>query len=481
MNVAIIGAGFTGLSAAYSLTKKGHTVSLFEKEKSLGGLAGSFRLPGWKWSVEQHYHHWFTNDSSALGLIKELGLEEKLLFPRTRTSVYYQQKIYPFNGPKHILTFSPLPISDRIRVGAVTAYLKLLPKNQAIHLEKYKAVEWLRKYYGKKAYSIIWEPLLKGKFGSCADKVNMAWFWARIKKRTFLLGYLEGGYQVLVDALSRQIQENGGKIYTETLFDPDGTDKYDSVIVTTPSVVFVKMFTDVARKVKQARKDQFSRPEFNAKMADVQKSRYLAHEKDNLPGRDVSGKFDPEGLHNWEQYSKRLLSIPHLNALNLLLITKEKILDKEYWLNINDRSFPFIGVIQQTNMIDPKYYGDNHLTWVANYLPSDHPYLKMSAKELFHLYLPYLQKINPSFNFKLKIENCKLFIGPFAQPVFPLNYSRIKPGFDTPIPHVYLANMDMVYPWDRGTNYAIEMGKEIAGYVTKISKNKDQKSNTHSK
>lgn len=432
MNVAIIGAGFTGLSAAYSLTKKGHTVSLFEKEKSLGGLAGSFRLPGWKWSVEQHYHHWFTNDSSALGLIKELGLEEKLLFPRTRTSVYYQQKIYPFNGPKHILTFSPLPISDRIRVGAVTAYLKLLPKNQAIHLEKYKAVEWLRKYYGKKAYSIIWEPLLKGKFGIYADQVNMAWFWARIKKRTFLLGYLEGGYQVLVDALSRQIQENGGKIYTNTSFDPSSTGKYDSIIVTTPSVVFVEMFVGLGPK-------------------------------------------------NWEAYSKRLLSIPHLHALNLLIVAKEKILKQEYWLNINDRSFPFIAVIQQTNMVDPKYYGGTHLTWVANYLPLDHPYLKMSAKELFHLYLPYLQKINPSFNFKLKIENCKLFIGPFAQPVFPLNYSRIKPGFDTPIPHVYLANMDMVYPWDRGTNYAIEMGKEVAEYVTKISKNKDQKSNTHSK
>ncbi len=118
-------------------------------------------------------------------------------------------------------------------------------------------------------------------------------------------------------------------------------------------------------------------------------------------------------------------------------------------------------------MTDKKYYGGNHLAFICNYLPDGHPYLKMTKEELFRLYLPFIQKINPLLNSKFLILNSKLFTGPFAQPVFPVNYSRIKPDFKTPIENVYLANMDMVYPWDRGTNYAVELGHKIAKLVLK--------------
>ncbi|MBI2617824.1 FAD-dependent oxidoreductase [Candidatus Gottesmanbacteria bacterium] len=470
MNIAVIGGGFTGLSAAYSLTKSGNQVSLFEKEKFLGGLAGSFKLPSWKWQVEQHYHHWFTNDDAALGLIKDLGLEDKLIFPKTLTSIYYGGKSYPFNTPSQILSFSALPIVDRVRFGLATVYLKMLSKSGGQNLEKYKAIDFSQKLYGGKAYKIIWEPLLKGKFGKYASLINMAWFWARIKKRTLRLGYLEGGYKVLVDAVASQINKNGGKIYTDTTFNIADISKYDCVIVTTPSVVFVKMFekeiSNLAGDASEGFPWRGSPKGERATKRLWSKLTQFASDLNQVHG--IRERQDPlENSKSWAQYSKNLLSIPHLHALNLLLVTKEKFLDKEYWLNINDRTFPFIAVIQQTNMIDPKYYGGNHLAWVANYLPPGHPYLKMSTKEIFETYLPYLIKINPNFHPPAGGVNCKLFLGPFAQPVFPLNYSKIRPPFDTPIPHVYLANMDMVYPWDRGTNYAIEMGEEVAKYVVK--------------
>ena len=409
--IAIVGAGFTGLSAALALSQN-HKVTLFEATNELGGLAAAVKLPGCDWFIEKHYHHWFTNDEAALGLIKQLGLENKLLFPKTLTSLFYHGKIYPFNSPSQILSFNPLAMIDRLRLGLVSLYLKLLPKSLAVDLEKYKAGDWLKKYFGEKVYGIVWKPLLEGKFGKYADAVNMAWFWARIKKRTMLLGYLEGGYQVLIDAIKNKIKKNGGKILLATPFDSAKTSSFDKVIVTTPSPIFLKLYPE-------------------------------------LP----------------ENYKKRLTSIPHLHALNLLLVTREKILKDEYWLNINDRKFPFIAVVQQTNLVDAKHYGGKHLTWIGNYLPEGHPYLKMNKEELFKLYLPYLKKINPSFNFTLNAIRFELFLGPFAQPVFPLNYSKIIPGFKTPIPNVYLANMDMVYPWDRGTNYAIELGEEIANLV----------------
>ena len=91
----------------------------------------------------------------------------------------------------------------------------------------------------------------------------------------------------------------------------------------------------------------------------------------------------------------------------------------------------------------------------------------MDAIELLNVYLPYLKRINPNFGYQISNIKYQIFLGPYAQPVFTINYSQIKPDFMTPIPHVYLANMDMVYPWDRGTNYAIELGYRVANLVGK--------------
>ena len=188
MKIAIVGAGFTGLSAALRLSQKGHFVVIFEKENRIGGLSATYQEKDWKYPVEKHYHHWFTNDSYAIYLIRELGLGDGLFFKSTETSTYFNGKMYPFNSPSDILSFDPLPIPDRIRLGLISAYLKILPASFAQQLEKYTSVAWIKKYYGENVYKVVWEPLLKGKFGPFTDIVNAAWFWARIKKRTFKLG-----------------------------------------------------------------------------------------------------------------------------------------------------------------------------------------------------------------------------------------------------------------------------------------------------
>ncbi len=43
MRIAIIGAGFTGLSAAYDLIKQKHEVVIFEKDTNPGGLAIGYK------------------------------------------------------------------------------------------------------------------------------------------------------------------------------------------------------------------------------------------------------------------------------------------------------------------------------------------------------------------------------------------------------------------------------------------------------
>ncbi len=413
MKILVIGAGFTGLTSALRLLKFGHSVEIIEKEGAPGGLAVGVKLRGFKWSIEKHYHHLFTNDFAIINLIKDIGMDKDLIFPPSLTSLFYQNKIYAFNLPLHILPFHPLSTIDTSRLALVSAFLKLLPRTHAIQLEKYTAHSWIKKFYGQKSFDIVWNPLLTGKFGPYATQVNMAWFWARIKKRTFQLGYIKGGFQTLAEKLSAQITSLGGKIHYHRTLQLDQLVKFDKTIVTIPTSVFLKIFPQLPKN-----------------------------------------------------YTQSLGKIPHLHALNLLLILKKQFLtDGTYWLNINDRKFPFISVVEHTNYIDPVYYDGHHLVYIGNYLPPNHPYLKMSKEKLYKLYLPFLKKINPNFNYELRTTNYELFLGPFAQPVFPINYSKHIPIFTTPIPNVYLANLDMVYPWDRGTNYAVELGEKVAKFI----------------
>src|SRR5581483_6456851 len=113
MKIGIIGAGFTGLSAAYRLLQAGHEVVVFEKDSMPGGLAIGYKEKGWDWSLEYHYHHWFTNiknsinnDRSVFGLAQEIG--HQVLIRRPKTSVYVDKEIFQFDSPKEVLLFPKL-------------------------------------------------------------------------------------------------------------------------------------------------------------------------------------------------------------------------------------------------------------------------------------------------------------------------------------------------------------------------------------
>jgi hypothetical protein len=58
-----------------------------------------------------------------------------------------------------------------------------------------------------------------------------------------------------------------------------------------------------------------------------------------------------------------------------------------------------------------------------------------------------------------------LFRTTYAQPVPLINHSRHIPDIQTPIPGLYFASMSQVYPWDRGTNFAVEIGRKAASQM----------------
>ena len=87
----------------------------------------------------------------------------------------------------------------------------------------------------------------------------------------------------------------------------------------------------------------------------------------------------------------------------------------------------------------------------------------MEKEEVLKLFDPFLRKINPEY--KNSLIDYQLFKAPFAQPIIPTNYSKMIPPMITPLKNVYLANIEQVYPWDRGTNYAVELGQKVASLI----------------
>lgn len=425
MRVAIMGAGFTGLSAAFELTKKRHEVFVFEKDTKPGGLAIGYKENTWKWSLEKHYHHWFTNDHAVLGLAKEIGYE--VLIQRPKTSVFVKNKIFQLDSPISVLKFPLLPISEKIRMSAVLGFLKFFPFWKL--LEGYRASKILPKFMGQKSYKMIWEPLFINKFGSFSDQVSLAWFWARITKRTPSLAYPKGGFLNFANELVKQIKTRKGKFYFNTevieiseknkkillkIKDSKGrikSESFDKLIVTTPSFLFLKAAT-----------------------------------------------FLPS------EYKENLGKLKGLGATNLILrLNKPFFNDGTYWLSVCDKSAPIMAIVEHTNFMNKKNYNNEYLVYLGNYKPQEDIYFKMTKEEMLNFFDPYLKKINADYS--NNIISYELFKAPFAQPIIPINYSKILPKFKTPLKNVFLANIEQVYPWDRGTNYAVELGKKVSSLI----------------
>jgi len=94
----------------------------------------------------------------------------------------------------------------------------------------------------------------------------------------------------------------------------------------------------------------------------------------------------------------------------------------------------------------------------------------MSEEELRKDYIMHLRKIYPDFKEDI-IEDFLVFKDRYAQPIWPMNYSKIKPKYKTPIKNLYMANTSQIYPNDRGINFSIKLGKEVVeAMVGEISK-----------
>lgn len=429
--IAIIGAGYTGLTAAYELLKKGFEVTIYERSEFVGGLASDFTIEGEH--LEKAYHHLFRTDTDIISLVDELGLHDKLEWHNSSVSIYLNEKVWPFMTPGDLLNFKPISLFARLRAGITALLLQKYPNYKPFL--KQTAYSWMKQYAGNEVINAIWGPLLKGKFHQYYDKVSMAWLWARIHTRANSknpgesqekLGYPNGGFDVITKALVAQIMEMGGSIVTSanissisggskpTLIVNEQTLHPDAVIATVPNHVFAQL-------VK-------------------------------------------EDSHLTPEYTKKLQSIEYLGAA-LHIFSSEQSLSNYYWHNINEQDSPFLVFIQHTNLTGTERYNGKHVYYIGTYIPHDHIYFSHPKEQIIAEWHAYLKKIFPAFD-ESKIQESHFFQFKNAQHIVTTDYLEKVPGRVTPLKNVYLSNFTQIFPEDRGTNFSVRDGREIARIVS---------------
>ncbi len=423
MKIAIIGAGFGALAIASDLSQSGHQIEVIDPNASAGGLATGFKDKKWDWALEEHYHHAFDTDKELKKFLKELGLLDQLVYKRVKSSTLYHGKIHQIDSPLSLLKFKEISFLSRLRVGLVLAFLKFLPNG--VLLEGLRASQFLIKTMGREAWQVIWEPLFVSKFGRFSDQVNLSWFWARVNPRTAALGYFNGGFKNLADLIVQKLKTVGVKF----------------------------LLSNKVLKIKK-KNNLFNLTLLNSTNQETKKTY-------DLVISTLAAPVFAQLIDLAELKKERLLG---LGAMTMLLRLRKKLLkDGTYWLNINEKNWPFVAVVEHDNYISSDHYGGESLVYLGRYLEtSDHNYQK-DAKQLMADYRPFLKQLDSSFEANL-IE-AKLFKAAFAQPISFVNQSRFLPKFNTSIKGLYWVSMQHIYPFDRGINHAIASGRRLAAHV----------------
>ncbi|MDD5528237.1 MAG: NAD(P)/FAD-dependent oxidoreductase [Patescibacteria group bacterium] len=428
--ILIIGGGLSGLVAAYELAKKGQAIEIFEKDNQLGGLAGSFSFNGTM--IEKFYHHFFKTDSNVLNLLRELGLDEKISWLDSSLAIYYRGKAYSFRTPLDLLKFKPLKLWDKMRLGFSLLYLQRTNNWQA--LAAIPAEQWLKKHCGLRAYEIVWQPLLEGKFHQASGEISMAWFWARIHTRGKSrdkgksgekLGYLKGSLQILIDALKTECEKNGVKFHFNA---------------------------ELVKIISRDKKIILSNGE--------------VHGYDRLICAIPSNEFYQSLADNPDispDYLNKLKRIKYLGVICAIFSSPQSLGDY-YWYNINDPASPFLAFIQHTNLVDKTGYDNENIYYLGSYLPTDDSLFAKSETEIETTFFSYLKRIFPAFT-ESAITAKRVFKQKNAQHVVDCAYLEKIPEYRIPGTDIYLLNFSQIFPEDRGINFAIREAKKLSARI----------------
>ncbi|WP_217527874.1 NAD(P)/FAD-dependent oxidoreductase [Vibrio cholerae] len=424
--IAVIGAGPMGLATAYQLAKDGYDPVLFEADDRVGGMTASFDFSGT--FIERYYHFHCISDHDFFELLEELDLSNQLVWRETKMGYWFDNKLQPWGNPLALLKFKGLSLTAKFRYG-LHAFL-CTKRDNWLPLDDFEATSWIKKWVGSEAYEVLWRRLFEYKFYNHSDQLSAAWIWSRIRRigrsryNIFKekLGYLEGGSNTLLSALSEKITELGGEIRLST--------PVHEVMVENDKVTAIKTANGV---------------EHFDKVISTVPLPFVSRMIPALP-KQVAEKFD---------------SVKNVAVVCVIAKLKQQ-LTENFWLNTNDPDMDIPGIVEYSNLRPL----DDHIVYVPFYMPKEHKTYQDSDEMFLEKVKSYFLKINSSLNDSDIIE-IKANRYAYAQPVCPPGFSSHLPSAYFGIEGLWVADTSYYYPEDRGISESIGFGRNLAKEASK--------------
>jgi protoporphyrinogen oxidase len=419
LQAAIIGGGISGLASAVRIAGLGHRVTLFEGEGYLGGLGTTF--PWRDRHLERFYHCILPSDGALLNLIHELGLESELLWRGTRMGFMYRRRIYSLNTAWDLLSFGPLTPVERVRMGLIGLRARSHGLDPA--LDGITAADWLRGMAGDRAFKILWQPLLSAKIGDRFEGLPALWVSSRMNREKNTgperKGCLTGGYKSLIDSFERHLLKNGARIHLNTRVEEierqgermalrlaDGRrESFDYVVSTSPMVQFQKMTRSL----------------------------------------DLDPTF-------------RDLPLDYQGVVSGVFLT-EKPFTPYYWMPFVDSTTTAQGVIEMSNLVPLERANGLHVNYLVNYTHRTSELYQRDDDELLRGYRADLAALFPDA--ARTVVDQYLFRAPFVEPIWTLNYNRVKPPTSVIAGRLYLSCTAQLYPRVNSWNSCCELVEEM--------------------
>lgn len=428
--VAVIGAGPMGLAAAYELGKKGHSVTVLERDDRIGGMSAAFDFAGTR--IERYYHFVCGPDRALFYYLRELGLEHRLKWTETRMGFYFRGRLYDWGHPFALLRFPGLSFPQKVRYGLHVLRAKGVKDWRPF--DAFSSTEWLQRWLGQAAYDVLWKPLFHYKFYEYQDSLSAAWLGTRIRrvalsrKNVFVerLGYIEGGSGVLLDKVAGKIREMGG----------------DIVLKTTVDQVEIEGTGNSAR-VSGVRVGGKVQP-FDAVISTIPLP-YLVRMMPSLP----------------QEERDKIAAIRNVGVVCVLLKLMRPF-TRNFWMNINDPRIEIPGLIEYSNLnpLD----GNASILYAPYYMPQTHPKYTRDPQAFIDETLDYMQMIRPDFR-REDVLASSAHRYEFAQTVCTPGFYDKLPPMKSRVGGLYMADTSHYYPEDRSICESMALGAKLAALV----------------
>lgn len=434
----VIGGGAVGLTSAYRLQQRGYRVLLLEAQAQAGGLAEGAAEQGSgedNWPLESFYHHSFKSETRLQKLLAELGLPG-MLFQEVRQSIISSAGTLDSSGLPAILRWRGVSWWTKLRFILATGILSHWPTWRLLSgLQAYRVSRWLS---GNRSFGLVWGPLLRGKFGPAAERVSLAWLWARLRSRSGsrtsifsaceTLAYPRGGYQPVWQALSSKLGQNA---------------------VFSARVGAIKANRDEPNNylVHYQVGTQTFRVQTRALLLAVNPPAALA----------LTAKLPLAPQLRWR---KQLGRIEGLGAICLQLWSTQS-LSKSYWHSLTTGNSEFVVLVQHTNLIPSAHYGGLHVYYLGGYFVQSAEIWQDSDEVLAERWLAQLPQLFAHFD-PSQLQKKQVNRARWAQHLPVQNYERTVSDTDHPLPGVFWRHFSQVFPADRGVEVALRQAEEAS-------------------